>query len=115
MPTRVQMTRRRPWRGDHPDAVIVARQGITLNGADHNPWANPYRIGEPYAIRGTETWTVRDHAHAVDLYREYLAARPGLIRLARRELAGRDLACWCRLDAPCHGDVLLRVAAGGQP
>jgi hypothetical protein len=28
----------------------------------------------------------------------------------RRELAGKDLACWCPLDRPCHGDVLLRFA-----
>ncbi|WP_459969475.1 DUF4326 domain-containing protein [Nocardioides pyridinolyticus] len=25
-------------------------------------------------------------------------------------LAGRDLACWCRRDLPCHADVLLEVA-----
>lgn len=29
----------------------------------------------------------------------------------RRELAGRDLACWCPLGEPCHRDVLLAVAA----
>lgn len=28
----------------------------------------------------------------------------------RRELAGRDLVCWCPLDQPCHADVLLEVA-----
>ena len=34
----------------------------------------------------------------------------------RRELTGRDLACWCSLEdehgdrVPCHADVLLRVA-----
>jgi hypothetical protein len=28
----------------------------------------------------------------------------------RRELAGRDLCCWCPLDDPCHADVLLEVA-----
>lgn len=28
------------------------------------------------------------------------------------ELAGRDLACWCPLDFPCHGDVLLELANG---
>lgn len=28
----------------------------------------------------------------------------------RRVLAGRDLACWCPLDQPCHADVLLDVA-----
>ena len=29
------------------------------------------------------------------------------------ELAGRDLACWCPLDQPCHVDTLLRLANGG--
>ena len=27
-------------------------------------------------------------------------------------LAGRDLACWCPLDQPCHADVLLEIANG---
>lgn len=26
------------------------------------------------------------------------------------ELTGRDLACWCPLDRPCHADVLLELA-----
>jgi hypothetical protein len=25
----------------------------------------------------------------------------------RHPLRGRTLACWCRLDQPCHGDFLL--------
>lgn len=28
----------------------------------------------------------------------------------REQLAGRDLACWCPLDQPCHADVLLELA-----
>jgi hypothetical protein len=28
----------------------------------------------------------------------------------KRELRGRDLACYCPLDGPCHADVLLAVA-----
>jgi hypothetical protein len=28
----------------------------------------------------------------------------------RANLAGRDLACWCALDQPCHADVLLALA-----
>ncbi|WP_402465698.1 DUF4326 domain-containing protein [Isoptericola aurantiacus] len=31
----------------------------------------------------------------------------------RARLAGRDLACWCPLDQPCHADVLLEIANGG--
>ena len=26
------------------------------------------------------------------------------------ELEGRNLACWCPLDGPCHADALLRLA-----
>lgn len=25
-------------------------------------------------------------------------------------LKGKDLACWCPLDQPCHADVLLEIA-----
>lgn len=28
----------------------------------------------------------------------------------RRELRGRNLACWCPLDRPCHADALLEIA-----
>jgi hypothetical protein len=28
------------------------------------------------------------------------------------ELRGKNLACWCRLDKPCHADVLLEIANG---
>jgi len=33
-----------------------------------------------------------------------------LAKAARNELAGKDLACWCPLDQPCHADVLLELA-----
>ncbi len=26
------------------------------------------------------------------------------------ELRGKHLMCWCRLDQPCHADILLEVA-----
>lgn len=28
-------------------------------------------------------------------------------------LRGKDLACWCPLDKPCHADVLLELANEG--
>jgi hypothetical protein len=31
-------------------------------------------------------------------------------RRAIVQLRGRDLVCWCPLDAPCHADVLLEIA-----
>jgi hypothetical protein len=35
---------------------------------------------------------------------------PFTVEDARRELAGRDLACWCPPTEACHADVLLEVA-----
>jgi hypothetical protein len=49
---------------------------------------------------------------AVRRYQEDLmAGRLGVsVDDVRRELRGRDLACYCPLDEPCHADVLLAVA-----
>lgn len=93
MPQRIQMTRHKPWRKDHPDAVIVAR---------------PSRWGNPVAV-GSEG--VPDRATAVKVFRETLEHKGlGEQEDIRRELRGKDLACWCPLDQPCHADVLLEIA-----
>lgn len=107
-PKRIQMTRQKPWRADNPDAVIVARP---------SKWGNPWRIGEE---------GIPDAAKAV---RRFSAATRGFMsngsfckpnahpdshigRIIRDidQLRGKDLACWCPLDQPCHGDVLLELA-----
>lgn len=51
---------------------------------------------------------------AVARFATWLAEDPQRSRSAQRDLAGRDLCCWCPPDL-CHGDVLLRVAAGEDP
>ena len=47
-------------------------------------------------------------AQAVQAFDRWLDTMPILIADARRELHGKNLACWCALDAPCHADVWLR-------
>ncbi|MGV6803246.1 MAG: DUF4326 domain-containing protein [Ruegeria sp.] len=37
---------------------------------------------------------------------------PKRVQMTRRE-GGKDLACWCPLDGPCHADVLLDLANEG--
>jgi hypothetical protein len=51
-------------------------------------------------------------AEAIRRYREDLLAGRLNVTVAdvKRELRGRDLACYCPLDEPCHADVLLAVA-----
>ena len=58
---------------------------------------------------------IEDRATAVAEYRRALelghSAFPyGFEDRVREELAGRNLACWCPLDQPCHADVLLELA-----
>ena len=122
-PKRIQMTRQRPWRADNPDAVIVDRR---------SRWGNPFTIGKPVEIalypssrymptlRGTVL--ANNALEAIELFR--LGIFNGLKRPAYHYpyvpalseiealLRGKDLACWCPLDAPCHGSVLLELANG---
>ena len=52
---------------------------------------------------------------AVDWYRAWLSSQPGLLAAVRRQLARRDLMCWCPTPQPgdpdhCHAAVLLALA-----
>lgn len=73
-------------------------------------WGNPFRIGErnPY---GTVT---KDRRHSWQLYIGFAPQQEELVRLARTELRGKNLACWCPHDNPyedvCHAAVLLSIA-----
>jgi len=104
MPKRIRLSRKKGWRMP-PNTVKVARPG---------PWGNPFKVSRD----GTA-------AECVDLFRKMLAGYlcMGIECSAREQrdylehakehlpdLRGKDLACWCRLDKPCHADVLLEVA-----
>ena len=114
MPKRIQMSRQRPWRAENPDAVIVARP---------SKWGNRFKVGDslmPPRL-GQCPSVVIDQRLAVELFGahveqfarefgEYTHRSTGDHDL--NELKGRDLACWCPLDQPCHADVLIELANG---
>ncbi len=102
-PKRVQLSRRAGSRKP-ASAVVVARP---------SRYGNPCRVGmfKDYtaadAVRDFRRWLERDSA-----YRSFDIAfgTPPTIAEIQRDLRGKDLACWCALDAPCHADVLLDLA-----
>jgi hypothetical protein len=98
MPSRIQLSRARGWRLP-AGAVVVSRP---------SRWGNPFRIGAP----DPETGAPLSRERAVALYREFVRApeQASLREAARRELKGKDLACWCPLDGPCHADELIAIA-----
>lgn len=90
MPKRVRMRRTKGWRMP-PNTVYVGRP---------TQWGNPFRVT---AEHGAD--------EAVWLFRFYVGCRlTNGTGYPLAELRGKDLACWCRLDQPCHADVLLELA-----
>ena len=133
-PKRIQLRRTKGWRKPE-GAVSVARPGVF-----GNPWccSRPYGCPRsPTYDHGHETDGTPSMKCCVDTYREWVrqgmageesaligkgggilaalmamggnVARGKLVEALPR-LRGKDLACWCRLDQPCHADVLLELA-----
>lgn len=90
-------------------AVCVTRPGR---------WGNQFAPGVSFIVRDEcsgETlgkYVCQTRAEAVDLFRNYVDSDAGfdIREAARNELRGKDLACFCPLDQPCHADVLLEIA-----
>jgi hypothetical protein len=100
-PTRIQRKRTKGWKMP-PNTVYVGRP---------TKWGNPYRAGKPKS-RYWPDKRFRTPAEAVELFGEWLMqADEGQLKdEVVLELRGKNLACWCPLDQPCHADVLLEIA-----
>jgi hypothetical protein len=116
MAERIQLRRTKGWRKP-AGAIVVARPSrwgnpFTIAGAIEHGWAENETDGRAFVVqcfanvleRGRNSeWWFTDGAERFDWIRQNLHL-----------LAGHDLACWCPLDQPCHADVLLKVANGGE-
>lgn len=74
----------------------------TIDIGTHPHWRNHFQPATQDATPGRRSAAVVDYA-------VWLAARQDIVG-ARGELHGRDLACSCPIDQPCHRDVLLDLA-----
>lgn len=116
-PRRIQRQRVRGWRMPE-NTVSVTRPGR---------WGNPFRPGG--VIPFLPGRTVEDKRHAASLYLGSAPQDTALVAAARARLAGRNLACFCKLCDlhraagkpagtrcpwcdPCHVDTLIRLANG---
>ncbi len=123
-PKRIQKKRTKGWKMPE-GAVSVTRP---------SKWGNPFTIGEWFmrgdcrgdrsAFRFTYTHAlseqyaderytkISDASMAVEWFRWYLSVAPPRDLV---EIRGKNLACWCPLDQPCHADVLLEIANAAPP
>lgn len=111
-PQRIQLSRAKGWRLP-PNTVSVARP---------TKWGNFYRVGQPMCRSTIRLWghrlrafsnldyCCRDAADAVRRFALVVSFDEAIWPTLQAELRGKNLACWCPLDRPCHADVLLELA-----
>ena len=106
MPVRIQRKRTKGWKMPE-GAVYVGRP--TKWGNRWTPelyWSAGFsgslRVATQHCVEAYRAWLggVHHWAHGIPLF-----PAPDV-----SELRGKDLACWCPLDQPCHADVLLEIA-----
>ena len=89
-------------------------------------WGNPFEIGEPVdrdsplwpfiaeqlpgGASGLQSVKPLQRDAVVAAHGWWFVEQPHLMLAVAEELGGRDLACWCPLDVPCHADMLLAMA-----
>ncbi|MEO9625875.1 MAG: DUF4326 domain-containing protein [Qipengyuania citrea] len=107
MPKRVQLSRRKGWRMP-PNTVKVDRS---------TKWGNPWSV--PGDFKNPADAVERFRSAVIGPVLDGKQCRPNaaaksyigtIIDCAPIELRGKNLACWCSLDQPCHADVLLELA-----
>ena len=124
-PKRIQRKRTKGWRMPEGSVYVgrptrwgnpypVGTGNLMAHGECAPGWVGAYEVGEPvwFELSLERGLTAQD---VCDLYRSCLlltieTGEPEEIVEALKELRGRDLACWCPLDQPCHADVLLEIA-----
>lgn len=105
-PQRVQVV-----GGKVPDGALYVGRAMPRFSLPASPYANPHVVGgsEGKPCRVPECGgRVHTRDEAIALFRDRV-----LPSLDLTGLAGRDLACWCPLDLPCHADLLLAAAREG--
>lgn len=118
-PIRVQRKRIKGWRMP-PNTISVTR------GTE---FGNPFKVGGWFMmgsggdkmfsgfsyVQATEGYQdsrftmIKDNKMAVEWFKRYIELHPYNSEKLTF-LKGKNLACFCSLDQPCHADVLLKIA-----
>jgi hypothetical protein len=101
-PLRVQLRRTKGWRMPE-NTVSVARPTM---------FGNRYRVG----VHGTaEQCVAKYRADLEDVLGGPVGLHRALIMTLLSKVRGKNLACWCPLDRPCHADTLLELVNALTP
>lgn len=88
-PQRIQRTRLKGFKMP-PNTVYVGRP---------TKWGNPWKVHPLMSAQ-----------ECVDKYEHEIIMNPAWRATIKKELKGKNLACFCRVGDVCHADVLLKYA-----
>lgn len=92
-PIRVQRKRTKDWKMP-PNTIYVGRP---------TKWGNPYKAGNHHGLTLSEE-------KACEFFSIHIHRVEGKIEEIKKELKGKNLACFCPIGTPCHADILLDIA-----
>lgn len=71
----------------------------------------PSKWGNPFShLQNTlAEFKVDTRNEAISRYSDWIKNQPDMIAMAKKELKGKVLGCWCA-PLPCHGDILFKIA-----
>jgi Domain of unknown function (DUF4326) len=105
-PVRVQRKRTKGWK--MPENTVYVGRPTKLG--------NSYIVGNPTYTGKDIDGYVESVEMAVNLYERQYNFMCEFNQDFKNELInylrGKNLACWCPLDKPCHADVLLKIVNG---
>lgn len=123
-PVRIQLRRTAGFRLQEISQALNGREAVkvTRGKGAAGKWGNPYAI-ELAFNRGFMVTHLPTGRIVVDWCEKEREAVESAVRLFEtfalclpvHELRGKNLACFCPLDAPCHADVLLALANDLKP
>lgn len=70
--------------------------------------ARPSRFGNPFPVKEYGV------ARSIELFGIHLSENPQLVGNAIKELRGRPLGCYCKLEQPCHANYLISISNSTQ-
>lgn len=103
-PHRIQRKRTKGWK--MPENTVYVGRGTR--------WGNPFVVGKDGTVAQcigkyySYLLPYRHHGENSGLDKFYESN--AVLEELEATLRGKNLACWCALDSPCHADWLLQLA-----
>jgi len=107
-PQRVQRTRQKVGKGNGYIFPKGKENNLPIKYV-----GRPFKYGNSYKVGGLDDNgnVIRTKQQAVELFEYFVTVlRPEIAEMAKKELKGKNLACFCKLSEICHADVWLKIA-----